>query len=114
MTEDDKKKLIEAGRGDLIRMLEVIESGYAGVSRNGMIVDRRNEPSALPVQKNVLMNVPEPKPVASVRTESFYICGECGRDVYIEGHAPECRQDRDRDRDREGDDDSEETRTIRL
>jgi len=37
--------------------------GYAGCLSNGNIVDRRKHPEAIPVQKNSLLNVPEPKEV---------------------------------------------------
>ena len=43
--------------------MDVIASGYAGVLPNGNIVDRREFPDALPVQKNEMFNVPKPKKV---------------------------------------------------
>lgn len=40
----------------------LIKSGFAGaMPGNAMIVDRRIEPTALPVHKNQLLSVPEPK-----------------------------------------------------
>lgn len=61
MTEEQKEKLIKAGRQDLIDIHEINQSGYAGVLSNGNIVDRRIYPHAIPIQKNSLFNIPEPK-----------------------------------------------------
>ena len=61
MTEETKKKLKDAGREDLIKIHEINMSGYAGCDRNGNIVDRREFPDAVPVQKNSIFNIPEPK-----------------------------------------------------
>lgn len=36
-------------------------SGYAGINKQGTIVDRREFPSAVPVQKNSLFGVEKPK-----------------------------------------------------
>lgn len=41
--------------------LEISKSGYGGVLPTGEIVDRRVFPDAIPLQKNVMLNVPEPK-----------------------------------------------------
>ncbi len=65
MTEEAKKLLREAGRQDLIDTDEINQSGYAGINRQGMIVDRRQFPDAVPVQQNPLFNVPAPKDVAT-------------------------------------------------
>ena len=43
--------------------MDVITSGYAGVLPNGNIVDRREFPDALSVQKNEMFNVPKPKKI---------------------------------------------------
>jgi|GEM_PF-1170570 len=61
MTEEIKQKLRDAGREDLIKIHEINQSGYAGVLPNGNIVDRREHPNAVPVQKNSLFNIPLPK-----------------------------------------------------
>ncbi len=61
ISEAHKQKLRDAGREDLIEIHEINESGYAGVLPNGMIVDRRKQPEAIPVQKNSLLGIPEPK-----------------------------------------------------
>ena len=57
MDEVKKRKLLEH--------FEVLKKftaeGYAGCLSNGTIVDRREHPEAIPVQKNSLLNVPEPK-----------------------------------------------------
>ena len=61
MTEEIKQKLINAGRKDFIEVHEINLSGYAGINPNGNIVDRRKFPNAVPVQKNDMLNIPEPK-----------------------------------------------------
>ena len=60
---DDKTREIlrNAGRQDLIDAHEITQSGYAGISKNGNIVDRRKFPDATPIQANKALNVPEPK-----------------------------------------------------
>lgn len=58
---DDKTKLMLE---QLNRIQALIESGYAGVDQaTGRIVDRREHREALPIQKNTLLGVPEPKAV---------------------------------------------------
>ena len=44
-----------------VNVLKFTEEGYAGMLPNGNIVDRREQPDAVPMQKNNLLNVPEPK-----------------------------------------------------
>lgn len=58
-----KQKLIDAGRKDLVETYEINQSGYAGIDRNGSIVDRRKFPNAVPIQENKLFNIPKPKPL---------------------------------------------------
>ena len=43
--------------------LRFTQAGYAGCLRNGMIVDRRLHPEAIPVPANTLLGIPEPKPL---------------------------------------------------
>ncbi len=45
------------------RLHELIQSGYAGVSKDGRLVDRREHPDATPLQANVMLDTPVPKPV---------------------------------------------------
>jgi len=61
MTEENKKKLILAGRPDLVELIELNQSGYAGVDRNGTIVDRRKHIDAIPVPENSLLGVAKPR-----------------------------------------------------
>lgn len=49
---------------DVEAMRALIASGYAGCLPDGKIVDRRKHPEAIPVQKNELLGVPEPKGVS--------------------------------------------------
>lgn len=44
-------------------ILKIIESGFAGVTTKGKIVDRRKFPNAIPIPENKSMNVPKPKVV---------------------------------------------------
>lgn len=55
---EDKKRL-----ESLLHIKTIIESGYAGVLPNGNIVDRREHPTAIPIQENSLFNTPKPKEI---------------------------------------------------
>jgi hypothetical protein len=55
--------LNEQMREFFAKIHELNASGYAGVNRNGQIVDRREFPEAVPLQKNPLFGVVEPKRV---------------------------------------------------
>jgi len=46
---------------ELHKILKLNKTGYAGVMPNGNIVDRREHPDAMPVQKNRLLGIPTPK-----------------------------------------------------
>ena len=48
---------------ELLKVIELNKSGYAGVLSSGGIVDRRKHPEATPVYANKLFNVSEPQPV---------------------------------------------------
>jgi hypothetical protein len=63
MTDETKQKLKDAGRQDLIDTYELMQSGYAGVNKQGTIVDRRPFPDATPIQQNSMFNTPAPKKV---------------------------------------------------
>jgi hypothetical protein len=54
--ETNKEEKLKALR----KIIELNKTGYAGVLPNGNIVDRRDHPKAIPVQKNDLFGVPEP------------------------------------------------------
>ena len=56
-TEEQKQERLKI----LMQTMEIIESGYAGVLPSGGIVDRREHPSAIPIQENPLFNTPKPK-----------------------------------------------------
>jgi hypothetical protein len=45
----------------LKKIRELTAAGWAGVMPNGNLVDRRENPNAIPVPKNSLLGVPEPK-----------------------------------------------------
>jgi len=46
---------------ELKKMKKLIASGYAGINTKGTIVDRRENPEAIAIQKNRLLGTPEPK-----------------------------------------------------
>jgi len=48
---------------ELMKKAELMRTGYAGMDRQGNIVDRRENKSAVPVQKNSMMRIPKPKEV---------------------------------------------------
>ena len=54
----------EEKKAEILRIHALAQAGYAGTLSNGNIVDRREHPEALPLQKNSLLGVPEPKPTA--------------------------------------------------
>lgn len=43
--------------------IEVTRAGYGGVLPNGNVVDRREHPDAIPLQRNPSMGIPEPKEI---------------------------------------------------
>jgi len=63
MNEETKNLLyvISKGRKDLVDIYNIIESGYGGILSDGSIVDRLEYPEAIPLQRNLLFNTPEPK-----------------------------------------------------
>lgn len=63
MTEEDKSKLRESGRQDLIDTYEIIVSGYAGIDKWGTIVDRRKNHESVSIPENPLFNIPKPKEI---------------------------------------------------
>ena len=73
MTEEIKQKLIDAGRKDLVEVYEVNQSGYAGINKNGNIVDRRKFPKAIPVQENSVLNIPKPKKLPQPKQHTFTV-----------------------------------------
>ena len=55
-----------------LKLLDVVKNGYGGVmGGTGMLVDRREYPEAVPLQKNQILNCPEPK--------RLYTCVVCGK-----------------------------------
>lgn len=50
-------------RERLEKIQQIKKEGYAGVDYCGSIVDRREFPNAVPMQKNSLLGIPEPKDV---------------------------------------------------
>lgn len=48
-------------RAALLKTMDIIESGWAGIMPTGRIVDRRIEKTAMPIPANSLFNTPEPK-----------------------------------------------------
>lgn len=59
-----KKKMTEQARlKELLKTVELMKSGYAGILPNGNIVDRREHPEAIEIQENKMFNTPKPKRV---------------------------------------------------
>ena len=70
-------------------------SGYAGITSKGTIVDRREFNDAIPIQKNSMLGVVEPKPLSEEEEEVE--CNMCGslmdynhEDGIYECHNQEC------------------------
>jgi len=56
------KKITEQARlKELLKTVDIMKSGYAGIMPNGNIVDRREHPEAIEIQENPLFNTPKPK-----------------------------------------------------
>lgn len=53
---------------ELLKTKDLLSSGYAGVDSYGTIVDRRENPSAVPIQKNSMFDTPEPKPLEPTKS----------------------------------------------
>jgi hypothetical protein len=63
ITDSEAGSAFEARRKLLLAVeehLAVKAAGFAGVLPGGTLVDRRNHPDAIPVQKNAMLDVPEP------------------------------------------------------
>ncbi len=58
-TCEDARKRVDT----LMQTLEVIKSGYGGITSKGTIVDRREDPTAIPFQENSLLGTPKPKKI---------------------------------------------------
>ncbi len=67
LSEITKKKLIHAGREDLIDCFAITQSGYAGILSTGEIVDRRKHPEAIVMQGNKFLGIPEPNSIRKPR-----------------------------------------------
>ena len=50
----------------IMNVKSTISSGYAGVNKNGNIVDRRFFPDAVPCLKNSMLGTPEPKDIRTI------------------------------------------------
>ncbi len=60
---DETCEQTKARVAELMKGLEVIKSGYAGILQNGNIVDRREHPEATPIQENSMFGTPKPKKI---------------------------------------------------
>ena len=58
MKTPEKTKLQE-----LLKTHDIIKSGFGGMLPNGNLVDRRQFPNAIPLQKNTLFKTPKPKDI---------------------------------------------------
>lgn len=64
----------EARKAEMLKVLEAVKAGHAGTLPNGNLVDRREHPEAVPLQKNALLGVPEPakRGAAALLYEAFF------------------------------------------
>jgi len=53
-------KIVQTVSSNHLKIKELQESGYAGISSTGSIVDRREFPNAIPMKKNSAFGIPEP------------------------------------------------------
>ena len=51
----------EEKKAALVAAIALMESGYAGMSKNGCIVDRRKHRDASPIMGNALLGIGKPK-----------------------------------------------------
>jgi len=71
VTDNEASSAFEARRRLLLaaeKHLRVKAAGFAGVTKTGMLVDRRDHPDAIPVQRNTLLGVPEAKRCAGCQS----------------------------------------------
>jgi len=69
MTKEQYEKLRENKHFEPLWLELLNASGFAGVLPTGGIVDRRYYPEAIPVQKNTLFGVAEPKEIKRIPYE---------------------------------------------
>lgn len=62
-TEDQKQERLKR----LMDGVNLTKSGYAGILPSGTIVDRREHPDAIPIQKNSMFGNPVPKKILKLR-----------------------------------------------
>jgi hypothetical protein len=82
MTEETKQKLRDAGREDLVKTYDLLQSGYAGVNQRGTIVDRREVPAAIPIQQNSMFDTPAPKELPPINNGS--LAGKFPREIHYD------------------------------
>lgn len=70
MSKDRNAQLREV---EFQRIRALVQEGYAGTLQGGLIVDRREHPEAVPMQKNAMLGVPEP---AQAQPCGGYYCTE--------------------------------------
>ena len=63
MNKKTRQELINSGNIHIINIMDIINSGFAGINKQGTIVDRRTDNNAVPIQKNKMFTAPEPKKV---------------------------------------------------
>jgi hypothetical protein len=72
---------------EIERINNLVNSGYASIEKGtGRIVDRRENKDALPFPSNKMLNVPEPKELATcqfcgVVTHPFSLCEDCDEQI---------------------------------
>lgn len=66
---DDDQKAAKIAK--LKEIVQVSQDGFVGMLPNGMLVDRRKHPEAMPVQENSFLNIGKSKPVNFLETLDF-------------------------------------------
>lgn len=77
---------------DRERLTKAVAEGFGGVMKGtGALVDRREHPDAIPLQKNTLLGCPEPKAIelcqCAVRLNNGDRCERCGNPYNANGRA---------------------------
>lgn len=88
MDQETKQKLRQAGREDLILTHYVLMSGYAGINKQGTILDRRDHEGLIPIPKSS-NGTPEPKSLED--TDEDWFCSICDEREY-EGYLCKCNR----------------------
>lgn len=54
-------EVVDAKKAKLLDAVKAIKSGYGGVDAQGRVVDRRDNPTAIPIPENPTLGTPKPR-----------------------------------------------------